>query len=160
IQGAPHMIASLLIAGAAAAAAVTGDWTYYGGDAGGMRYTAYDEIDRDNVKRLEVAGTFHSGDLGTKGDARHHPALEGTPIHVRDKLYTCTPFNRAIALDPGTGKPLWEFDAKIALDMQPANQFICRGVSYWQDPTRTEGACAARIFMGTNDARLIALDAD
>ena len=149
------MLAALLIAAAAA-----GDWMHYGGDAGGSRYTRHDEIDRTNVSRLAVAWEFHSGDMEAKGEAMERSALEVTPIHVRNKLYMCTPFNRAIALDPGTGKPLWEFDAKIALDQRPANQFLCRGVSYWEDATRTTGACAARIFMGTNDARLVALDAD
>jgi quinoprotein glucose dehydrogenase len=149
------MLATLLIAAAAA-----GDWTHYGADAGGSRYTPHTEIDRDNVTRLAVAWEFHSGDMESKGEAMEQSALEVTPIHVRNSLYTCTPFNRALALDPGTGKQRWEYDAKISLDQRPANQFVCRGVAYWEDTTRASGACAARIFMGTNDARLFALDAD
>jgi quinoprotein glucose dehydrogenase len=150
------MIAGILIMAAAAAA---GDWAYYGADAGGSRYSALTQIDRGNVARLEVAWVFHSGDMETKSDAMKWSALEVTPIHVRDKLFTCTPFNRVIALDPGTGSELWEFDARIATDYRPANQFVCRGVSYWED-SKTSGPCAARIFMGTNDTRLFALDAD
>ena len=134
-------------------------WTHYGGDAGGTRYAQLDQIDRSNVASLEMAWEFHSGDLSIKPQALHHSAHEATPILVRDKLIYCTPFNRVIALDPGSGTKLWEYDAKISLDQQPANQFICRGVSYWEDATRN-GECSARIFMGTNDARLIAVDAD
>ena len=142
----------LIVAGAAG-------WTHYGGDAGGTRYAQVDQIDRNNVASLEPAWEFHSGDLFIQPAALHRSAHEATPILVRDKLIYCTPFNRVIALHPGTGKKLWEYDAKISLDQQPANQFVCRGVSYWED-TSHRGECSARIFMGTNDARLIAVDAD
>jgi len=134
-------------------------WTHYGGDAGGMRYVEATQIDRTNVATLDLAWEFHSGDLSIDPKALQHSAFEATPILVRDKLIYCTPFNRIIALDPDHGAKLWEYDAKIALDQQPANQFICRGVSYWED-SAAKGPCAARIFMGTNDARLIAVDAD
>ena len=142
----------LVIAGA------TG-WAHYGGDAGGSRYAIADQIDRNNVGALQVAWEFHSGDLTINPAALHRSALEVTPILVRDKLIYCTPFNRVIALDPGTGAKLWEYDAKIALDQKPANQYLCRGVSYWEDP-HARGECSSRVFMGTNDARLIAVDAD
>ena len=142
----------LIVAGAAG-------WTHYGGDAGGTRYAQIEQIDRSNVGSLEQVWEFHSGDLSIQPAALHHSAHEATPILVRDKLIYCTPFNRVIALDPGSGKKLWEYDAKISLDQQPANQFICRGVSYWEDAS-AHGECGARIFMGTNDARLIAVDAD
>ena len=145
------MIELLLLAGAG--------WTHYGGDAGGMRYAELDQIDRGNVASLEVAWEFHSGDLSIAPKALRHSAQETTPILVRDKLVYCTPFNRVIALDPGSGAKVWEYDAKISLDQQPANQFICRGVSYWEDQAE-HGECSARIFMGTNDARLIAVDAE
>lgn len=147
------MMIELLLAFAADA------WSHYGGDAGGTRYVEASQIDRSNVATLDVAWEFHSGDLAIDPKALHHSALEVTPILVRDKLVYCTPFNRIIALDPEHGTKLWEYDAKISLDQQPANQFICRGVSYWEDAKAT-GPCAARIFMGTNDARLIAVDAD
>ncbi len=147
------MIELLLIVAAGAG------WTHYGGDAGGMRYAEFDQIDRENVASLEVAWEFHSGDLSIAPKALHDSAHETTLILVRDKLIYCTPFNRVIALDPGSGAKLWEYDAKISLEQQPANQFVCRGVSFWED-TKETGQCGARIFMGTNDARLIAVDAD
>ena len=81
-----------------------------------------------------------------------------TPILVDDSLVFCTPFNEVIALDPGTGTERWRFDAGIDLGQDPANQFVCRGVVHWRDAGASM-TCASRIFMGTNDARLIAIDA-
>ena len=85
--------------------------------------------------------------------------FQTTPILAGDRLVFCTPFNEVIALDPGTGAERWRFDPKIRSDYRPANLFNCRGVALWRDPAAKAGAaCAARIYTGTNDARLIALD--
>jgi quinoprotein glucose dehydrogenase len=65
-----------------------------------------------------------------------------------------------IALDPGTGVQKWRYDPKISTGQRPGNRFVCRGVAYWVDDRAAEGAaCRARIFMGTNDYRVVALDA-
>ena len=72
----------------------------------------------------------------------------------------CSPFNEVIALDPGTGTQRWRYDPGISTDQRPGNRYTCRGVAYWVDDQAAERAvCRARIFMGTNDARVIALDA-
>lgn len=137
-----------------------GGWTHYGGDEGGQRFVSATQINRDNVRSLKRVWHFRTGDLDTKaGDPIRNSSFEATPILIRDQLVLCTPFNRVVALDPGTGQPLWEYDAKIDLTQNPANDFICRGVSYWEDRDRRDAFCGSRIFMGTNDARLIALDA-
>ena len=39
-------------------------WTFYGGDAGGTRFAAHQQITRDNVAELEVAWSFRTGELG------------------------------------------------------------------------------------------------
>ena len=80
------------------------------------------QVDRGNVGSLEVAWEFHSGDMADKPEAVRRSALEVTPILVRDKLIYCTPFNRIIALDPGRGTKLWEYDAQISLEQKPANR--------------------------------------
>lgn len=43
----------------------SGDWPVYGGDAGGGRYSALEQIDRSNVGGLEVAWTFRTGELAS-----------------------------------------------------------------------------------------------
>lgn len=140
-------------------AASTG-WRAYGGDPGGTRYSAASEITPDNVSTLEVAWDFHTRAFEGREDVVGRTAFENTPILVDDKLVLCTPFNEVIAVDPGTGEEKWRFDPKIDKGQRPANQFVCRGVSQWRDPTLTaDASCATRILTGTNDSRLFALDA-
>jgi len=136
------------------------EWPAYGGDPGGSRFAPLARITRENVARLEVAWTYHTRDTLGAPDARSTSAFENTPILVDGTLFLCTPRNRVIALDPVTGAERWRFDPGIPLDGRYANQMICRGVSTWLDATAPAGAaCRRRIFTGTNDARLIALDA-
>ena len=136
------------------------DWPAYGGDAGGMRYSGASQIDRSNVSRLAVAWTYHTGEAARRGDTFRFGAFEGTPILADGKLLLCTPFNRLIALDPATGREIWAFDADIPATLRPGNLLVCRGVAFWRDPSADpSAACAARIFMATNDTRLFAIDA-
>ena len=133
-------------------------WAHYGGDAGGHRYSQARRINADNVDRLAPAWQYRTGDMEARAGHMSLAATEGTPILVEGSLVFCTPFNEVIALDPGTGAERWRFDAEIDLDQYPANQFVCRGVAHWREGDLAE-ACSARIFMGTNDARLLAIDA-
>ena len=133
-------------------------WGAYGGDAGGHRYSQAQQITPDNVHRLALAWQYRTGDMTARAAHMKRAATEGTPILVGDALILCTPFNEVIALDAGTGEERWRFDPQIDLGQDPANQFTCRGVAHWRDADATE-ACAERIFTGTNDARLIAVDA-
>ncbi|PQA88795.1 pyrroloquinoline quinone-dependent dehydrogenase [Marinicaulis flavus] len=152
---------SLDIDGVAAAsnpAPETQGWAYYGADAGGSRYAAASAITPDNVGELEIAWRYSTGDLLSKPEAIKRSAGETTPILVEDSLVFCTPFNDIIAVDPGTGKQRWRFDAKADLKQHPGNQYVCRGVAYWKD-AGAQGPCAARIFGATNDYRLNAVDA-
>ena len=49
----------------------------------------------------------------------------------------------------------------VSPDRRPGNQYVCRGVASWHDANATaDEACATRVFMGTVDGRLIALDAE
>ncbi len=137
---------------------VGGDWRSYGADVGGHRFSSLAEITPENVKSLEVAWDYSTGDLAARPDLIRHSATEGTPILVEDSLIFCTPFNEVIALNPGTGSERWRFDPEIDPEQRPANNYVCRGVSHWEDPL-DQGPCSSRILMGTNDARLLAIDA-
>ncbi|HZB93968.1 MAG TPA: membrane-bound PQQ-dependent dehydrogenase, glucose/quinate/shikimate family, partial [Stellaceae bacterium] len=79
-------------------------WQAYGGDDGGTRYSAARQITRENVARLALAWTYHTGEAARRGDAFRRSATEVTPILAEGKLVFCTPFDRVIALDPATGR--------------------------------------------------------
>lgn len=135
-------------------------WPAYGGDAGGNRYSAAEEITPDNVGTLEQAWSFRTGALDGHDDILYRIAFEGTPILAEGSLVICTPFNVIIALDPGSGEEKWRYDPEVPTDGEPSNDFTCRGVSHWTDAeAEPDEPCAARIFMGTVDARIVAVDA-
>src|SRR6516165_5903651 len=136
------------------------DWPYYGGDAGGGRYSPLTQIDRGNVASLHIAWEYHTGDVSDGSDNRRKSEFETTPIVVGNTMYLTTPFNRVVALDPETGREKWRFDPQIDLQAPYSEGLINRGVTLWTDPGRAQGdPCRQRIFLATIDARLFALDA-
>jgi quinoprotein glucose dehydrogenase len=128
------------------------EWPYYGGDAGGMKYSPLAQINRSNVRQLQVAWTYHTGDLS---DGTKYPVLsafECTPLVVDGVMYLTTPFSRVIALEAETGKERWAFDPELDKS-KPNNLFINRGVAF------ARMGKEERIFLGTLEGRLFALDA-
>jgi quinoprotein glucose dehydrogenase len=117
-----------------------GDWPAFGRDAGGTRYAPLDQINTQNVHRLQRAWVYHTGERGR--------AWEVTPIMADGLLYIATQNQKIVALEPETGKEIWKFDPH-------SNARELRGVAYWPGDRDTR----ARIFFGTSDGRLIALDA-
>jgi quinoprotein glucose dehydrogenase len=134
-------------------------WQSYGGDAGGTRHAASRQITSDNVDQLEIAWTYRTGELGVGFLRADKMSFEATPILVDDMLYLSTPTNIVIALDAATGRFRWRHDPKTPRHVH-YSEATSRGVSWWTDESADATArCAQRIFIGTLDARLIALDA-
>ena len=147
-----------LVTRARAQTAPNTSWPTYGNDAGGNRYSPANQIDRNNVAQLKVAWTYHTGALPHDEELDHKAAFEATPILVDGKLFVSTPYDHVIALNPQTGEKLWEFDPKLELPYG-ASEVTSRGVSAWREASAKTGQpCALRIFIGTIDARLIAVD--
>lgn len=137
---------------------VEAGWATYSNDPGGTRYSTAKQIDKGNVAQLKVAWTFRTGAFPHNEDLDHKYAFEATPILLDGTLYLSTPYDHVIALNAATGAKLWEYDAKLELPYG-ASEVTSRGVSAWRDPSAKSGKpCALRIFIGTLDARLIALD--
>ena len=135
-------------------------WPYYGNDPGGTRYSAARQIDRTNVTGLQLAWTYRTGAMQPESKLSRKAAFEATPILVDNKLLLSTPYNVVIALDPRTGAKLWEFDPRADL-AQNYSEVTSRGVSAWWDSKAKSGQpCRLRIFLGTLDGRLIALDGE
>lgn len=147
-----------LVSGARGQAKTEAGWPNYGGDAGGTRYSPAAQIDRSNVTKLKVAWTARTGAFPHDPELDHKAAFEATPILIEGKLYLSTPYDQVMALDAETGAKLWEFDPKLELPYG-ASEVTSRGVAAWREPAaKASRPCALRIFIGTIDARLIALD--
>ncbi len=135
-------------------------WPNYGNDPGGTRYSTAKQIDRGNVAQLQVAWTYRTGALPHDEDLDKKAAFEATPILIDGKLFLSTPYDHVIALNAATGSKLWEFDPKLE-HPYGFSEVTSRGVSAWRDAAAKAGKiCALRIFIGTLDARLIALDGE
>lgn len=167
----PHDVIRNQLADAAPAATpaegTSTDWRAYGRTSHGTRYAPIDQINRDNVKNLEVAWTFRTGDIPPSGAED-----QNTPLQVGDTVYTCSAHNIVHALNAESGEVRWKFDPQAKAPLWQR----CRGVSYYEPAPVTasgqpaqdgvtpaapaaDAACAARIVMTTIDARLIEIDA-
>jgi quinoprotein glucose dehydrogenase len=136
------------------------DWPYYGRDQEGTRYAPLDQINRDNVGYLEKAWEYHTGDFADGSDGRPETTFQATPILVDGVLYLATVYGRVIALNPETGAEIWTYDPEVDPTVD-RGEFANRGVTYWQAADHVPGrVCDHRVFVGTVDARLIALDAE
>jgi membrane-bound PQQ-dependent dehydrogenase (glucose/quinate/shikimate family) len=147
----------LIVLLALSSAASAQEWTSYSGDVGGTRYSPLKQINRQNVKNLQRAWTYHTGEVDRGGNAtdRHHIApFESTPLAIDGVLYLSAPSNRVIALDAEKGQEIWQFDPQAGRSGQ-REFFQHRGVAYWQNKKADD----RRILFGTFDGRLIALDA-
>lgn len=134
-----------------------GDWQAYGRTQAGQRYAPLTQITPQNASQLVKAWEFQTGDW----PGPHDPVettFEVTPIKAGRTVYLCSQHQRVFALDAATGVKRWAFDPQLD-DNKTFQHLTCRGVSYFAQPG-VAGECAARIFLGTNDARLIALDAE
>ncbi|RIL01349.1 MAG: pyrroloquinoline quinone-dependent dehydrogenase [Proteobacteria bacterium] len=139
----------------------TADWPAYGGDAGGLKWSPLTQVTADNVGALEVAWTYRHGDVSDGSDGTTRTSFNATPIVAGGTLYLCTGRNRVIALDPETGAEKWTFDPKPRVTkLEGPYPRVCRGVAHWTGDAAQSGACARRIFTGTVDSELIALDAE
>ncbi len=150
-------------------------WASYGGDPGGRQYSPLTQINTGNVRNLEVAWQYRTGELERRTELQNATAkVQVNPILLPESagghLVLCTPFNRVIALDPGTGRERWVFEPDIriggyATDDDPeglrsAPFSNCRGVAFWEDTADDHPQkCRYRLLMATHDLKLIALDA-
>jgi quinoprotein glucose dehydrogenase len=137
------------------------EWSSYGRDGGGTRFSPLKQINDKNVKQLKLAWTYQTGELKTYTGTNlaSKAAFEATPIMIGSTLYFSTPTCRVIAIDAVSGKEKWMYDPKINLRGY-FSEVTSRGVSTWPATNdRANEKEARRIFLGTIDGRLIALDA-
>lgn len=121
----------------------------------GTKYSTLTQINPTNIKDLEVAWTFHTGDLAPEGEMGLY-AFEDRPSLIEGNLVVCSISRRLFALDPATGKQRWTYDPKSS----SKRMLKCRGIANWVDSAAEVGKqCQSRIFLATSDYDLHAIDA-
>lgn len=137
-----------------------GEWRYYGGDPGGMRFSPLTQIDTSNVARLRRVWSYHTGEVqpGLRGNSTNRiQAFEATPLAIDGVLYFTTPSSRMIALDAETGSELWQYDPQASASKRRSDPN--RGLAYWEGPSPGGKSLEKRLLYGTATAQLIELDA-
>ncbi len=123
-----------------AAAKDSKNFLHSNGSYAQTRFYPAKQINSGNVAKLRPAFTFQTEVL---------ESMETAPIVVDGVMYITTSYNHVYAIDAATGKELWHYKHK----MGPVTTYCCgpnnRGVAIAGD----------RVFMGTLDSKLVALDA-
>jgi quinoprotein glucose dehydrogenase len=140
--------------GPAPAAQSTEEWSAFGANAAGTRFSAASQITPQNVAALRPAWAYRTGALSAGPGPAH--VFEATSLFVNDTIYVCTSESVVIALDPDSGAERWRFDPHSS--PTGVRLAACRGVSYFEAPADTP-ECPRRVIIPTRDARLFALDA-
>ena len=113
------------------------DWPIYGGTPENDHFSPLKQINRKNVKHLQVAWTFDTEEAG---------GLQTSPVEVNGVLYGITPTQKIFAVDAGSGELLWKFDSGIK-GTQPD-----RGLSYWSDGKESRIIAGVMNFVYALDA--------
>src|SRR5579859_4854885 len=82
------------------------DWPDYLGDKARTHFSALDQINNGNVRRLQVAWVYHAGDARDDNLSQ----IQCNPLVVGGVLYGTTPQLKLVALHADTGKQIWRFD--------------------------------------------------
>lgn len=126
----------------------------------GTKYSPLKQINKSNVNKLEKVWEYHTGETPPKDLTLALVAFEDQPSLVEGNLIVCTVSRRVIALNPKTGEERWSYDPKAVYSKDAPMYKKCRGIGNWVDTQASDGTmCKSRIFLGTVDYRLIALDA-
>ena len=159
------LLCPILIVGAPALAsgqqgATNGEWRSYGGDLGSTKYSPLDQINGSNFSSLKLDWRWQSADGSLDLDTIREGVpriqfrmFQATPLMVDGVLYISTALHQVAAIDAASGETLWVHDPEMYLNARPTHFYNSRGVAYWEDGNDR------RIFFGTHEAYLLALDA-
>lgn len=107
-------------------------WQQYKGSDEGIHYSSLTQIDTSNVKQLQVAWEYHTGDADTANSSQ----IQCNPIIIDRVLYGTSPQMKLFAIDAITGKEKWKFNPFDSLESDRKKFFShnnSRGVTYWSD---------------------------
>jgi quinoprotein glucose dehydrogenase len=134
------------------------EWTAFHGDLASTKFSKVESFTPETVGDLERAWEYRTGDVSDGSGERPQTVWSATPVYANGTLYLGTPFYRIIALDPATGEERWSYDSGSRLEALTQPALKNRGVAYWE--SGLDGVCEKRVFLGTMDAELHAVDAD
>lgn len=125
-----------------AAASRGRDWLVIGGNFGSRHYSPLTQINAGNVKRLSLAWVL---------DIDSPMGLDTEPIVVDGTIYATASLDRVYAVDAASGRLLWQFDPHVRLSVM-RNSWAARS-------NRGVAVYRGKVYFGTGDCRLFALDA-
>ncbi|MDA2938759.1 PQQ-dependent dehydrogenase, methanol/ethanol family [Acidobacteria bacterium AH-259-A15] len=116
------------------------NWLTYSGMYESHRHSRLDQINRENIHKLGLKWVFQMRTL---------QKVETTPLVMDGIMYLTKPPNDAFALDTRTGRPFWSYKRQLPEQLNVCCGQVNRGFAIQGD----------RLYMGTVDAHLVALDA-
>lgn len=116
------------------------NWVTYSGSYNGQRYSQLEQINVKNIQKLEFKWAFQ---MRTLED------VETTPLVVDDIMYLTEPPSNAHALDPRTGRTYWSYKRDLPDEIHTCCGRVNRGLAMLGE----------KLYLGTVDAHLVALDA-
>jgi alcohol dehydrogenase (cytochrome c)/quinohemoprotein ethanol dehydrogenase len=125
-----------------AAAQDRNNWVTHGRTYDEQRFSPLDQINADNVNKLGLAWALNL-DTGR--------GQEATPLVVDGVMYSTSAWSKVQAIDAATGKLLWQYDPQVPGEtgVKACCDVVNRGVAAWK----------GRVYVGTLDGRLVAIDA-
>ncbi|MEM7018720.1 MAG: PQQ-dependent dehydrogenase, methanol/ethanol family [Pseudomonadota bacterium] len=119
-----------------------GNWLAHGRTYSEQRYSPLTQINDKNVKDLGLAWYF---------DVDSNRGMEASPIVVDGIIYTTAAWSLVYAHEAKTGKLLWKYDPQVPKEwgVNACCDVVNRGAAVWE----------GKVFVGTIDGRLVALDA-
>jgi len=108
-----------------------------------QRYSPLDTLNKDNVQSLMPAWAFSFGGEKQRGQ-------EAQPIVHDGVMYVTGSYSRIYAIDLETGREIWQYDARLPEGILPCCDVVNRGAAIYGD----------KVYFGTLDARIVALDKD
>ncbi|MGQ0561503.1 MAG: PQQ-dependent dehydrogenase, methanol/ethanol family [Gemmatimonadota bacterium] len=144
---APPVLEGLTFERLVQAGSAPADWLTYHGTYDGHRYSALDQINRENVRDLRVAWAFQFGMVGLIANPATY-AFEATPLVVDGVLFVSGPAGYVWALDGATGEMLWQYQHPVPLDVPLCCGNVNRGVAVGR----------GKVFYASPEGQLVALD--
>jgi len=125
------------------------NWQAYLGDKASSQYSPLTAINKENIKDLQIAWTYNTGDADT---LKNRTQIQCNPLIIDGVLYGSSAKLKFFALDAATGKELWIFDPFEKEAYKSFGMGVNRGLAYWTDGQSQRLLVTAGAFLYAIDA--------